>query len=858
MRHIATAFSALTLSLSTIAQDTIPDFHGDEGNPALALWDASDWLMDLNHDPVPDIMYVTDGITPSAFLAKASKISFVLALMDTAGVAPDTLYQFDMVPNGELAEEVDPERVGDPQEAYRNIYRPETMPGGTEEIQGYDKIAYYGIYPDIDMTMYTASSGYRMSFICYPGSDPDNVQMRFSGADSLSIDFYGYLVLWREGHFVRFDKAVAYQVDANNDVVPVTWSPTWVEVDDDDVIGFTVDSYDPALPLILQVGPPPRAALQGSGTPPCWGTYFGSVNQELIVASGTDSDGNYYILGMTQNAYFDFPNASGGGGSQNGNGVGGPQKFFLTKFNADHVIQWSSFICTLSSSPASPQALAVKDSPDRSIYIAGSTNNVGMYYEGLPGAYLDSVGTQSIPNACISKFDEDGFCTWSTYFSDIETHVTGMAVDSQDRLWISGRTKGGLPTPSGGQPGGATIYTYGGGIEDGFWAVFDEDDALWLSSYTGGEDDYEELRSLAARFGKVVAVGYTSSDSLPTVDGGSLAWDQASLGNDLWLMEWNEAGVVQHATYVGGTGIEVTSGLHHCIAIDNDSDVVIIAQTSSSDLPLLLSGLWNNFTPTNAMIAEFDGTTRARKWLTYLGTTWDGFLPLCLAYDALGNLYVGGNARATGFMLQEINNVYYDDTPGATCIGSPNSGNDAGLLIFSPQKWLSYGSYFGGQELVAPYILEGFHTLAWHNDVLYASGATVGHLPDPDCKPTLFDPGAGAYYQDTVYTYLAPLSTGFIIGLCTEEVTSTGDALAPTETFQVQATPEGMVIQSSTDQRVQVRLHDTAGRLVFEEGTRITSGSSPVLALPHMAEGVYLVRCAGEEGVYSTKIFRFR
>ena len=46
----------------------------------------------------------------------------------------------------------------------------------------------------------------------------------------------------------------------------------------------------------------------------------------------------------------------------------------------------------------------------------------------------------------------------------------------------------------------------------------------------------------------------------------------------------------------------------------------------------------------------FDGTTRERKWITYLGET-ERCYPTCVTIDDLHNLYVAGYTSDPNFLL---------------------------------------------------------------------------------------------------------------------------------------------------------------------------------------------------------------
>lgn len=256
---------------------------------------------------------------------------------------------------------------------------------------GYSEVMYRNIYDGIDMRFYGTGLGQKVSFICWPGSIPEQLALKFFGLDSLGLPVDSLLRLYMDGSYIDLPEAVAYQVDANNDIIPIQWRPHWVLLDDD-IVGFEFETRDPDLPIVLQIGPGPRFAQEVSATPPCWGSLLGGTEDERVYASTADDDGNYYVAGTTT-LNSQFPD-----GPLSVTYATGSAVIYLTRFDPQHFLFWTIYYG--GNGTQLPTGLAVRNGVVPEIYVGGITYAGNLYLQNFTGIYYDDSGTGGNPMGC--------------------------------------------------------------------------------------------------------------------------------------------------------------------------------------------------------------------------------------------------------------------------------------------------------------------------------------------------------------------------------------------------------------------------------------------------------------------------
>ena len=157
-----------------------------------------------------------------------------------------------------------------------------------------------------------------------------------------------------------------------------------------------------------------------------WSKQFGTSSQDHAISLSIDSSNNVYVTGSTQGDL---------GGTNKGcdNGIGETcflRDVYLRKYDSNGTIQWTNQIGTGFDDESWRMTVDSKDN----IYLTGYTNG------NLDGN--TNVGNSDI---FIIKYNSDGIKQWVKLTgTSVEDKPTGIYVDSNENIFISGYTQGSL------------------------------------------------------------------------------------------------------------------------------------------------------------------------------------------------------------------------------------------------------------------------------------------------------------------------------------------------------------------------------------------------------------------------------
>ena len=111
----------------------------------------------------------------------------------------------------------------------------------------YARVKYEAVYPGIDLVYYGNQRRLEHDFVVAPGADPKAIRLSFKGAEKLSLDDVGNLVLHTSGGEVLLRTPLIYQeVESEKQVIPGLYA-----LHGKDLVGFHVAAYDTSRPLII-------------------------------------------------------------------------------------------------------------------------------------------------------------------------------------------------------------------------------------------------------------------------------------------------------------------------------------------------------------------------------------------------------------------------------------------------------------------------------------------------------------------------------------------------------------------------------------------------------------------------------
>ena len=520
-------------------------------------------------------------------------------------------------------------------------------------IANYGQVEYQGVYPGVNLVYYGNQQQLEYDFVVAPGADPGSIRLSFQGADSISLDDQGNLVLATGSGDVLEHAPVVYQeVGGARQAV----AGQFVLLGQDEV-GFQIGTYDAGLPLTID------PVLSYS-------TYLGGSGGDQANAIAVDGSGNAYVTGNTSST--DFPTTAGAFQTS----LGGNGNAFVTKLNATG----TALIYSTYLGGGDGSGIAVDGSGNA--YVTGHTSSTN--FPRRPAAFQTSFagGTYDAQNAFVTKLNATGTALiYSTYLGGSGSGVngddgTGIAVDGSGNAYVTGFSEStNFPTTAG-----AFQTSYGGGYDAFVTKLNATGTALIYSTYLGGSTTDVGQGIAVDGSGNAYVTGTTSSTNFPTTAG---AYQTSYGGNsNAFVTKLNATGTALiYSTYLGGNGNDYAQA----IAVDGSGNAYVTGVTSSTNFPTTAGAFQTSYGGNyNAFVTKLNATGTALIYSTYLGGN-NNDTAAVIAVDGSGNAYLTGVTGSTNFPT----------TTGAF----QTSGNGAFVTkLNATGTALIYSTYLGGNN----------------------------------------------------------------------------------------------------------------------------------------------------------------
>ena len=471
-------------------------------------------------------------------------------------------------------------------------------------IPHFERVRFRDIYPGIDLVWRSRGADLEYEFLARAGADPSRIRIRFTGANRISLDDQGNLILetpfgkirhrppvaWQEIAGRRQDVAIALRLERNT-------------------AGFQLGPYSRHRPLRID----PVLA---------YSTYVGGAGYDAGYAITTDGSGGVYMTGTT--ASIGFP--------AQGSGVNSNNDAFVMKFNESGDLIYTTVLA--SDGNSSGQAIAADSSGN--VYIAGTTEADN--FPVTTGAWQTVFG--GIADAFAAKLNPAGDLIYASYIGGPGREAgTGIAIDSSGNAYVSGSTSGSFPTTTG-----AAQTLYGGGFADAFVVKLNsQGSAAVYSTLLGGTGNDEAEAITVDGAGNVCIAGYTDSTNLPV----NAAFQPSPGGDgDALVGCLNANGTAwTMVSYLGGSNVDQA----YALAIDASGNLYVAGATFSSDFPVTSAV----FQPANAgsydaFLAQLSPGGSTLVYATFLGGSGSD-AATALAVGSTGDVWIGGYTNSTNF-----------------------------------------------------------------------------------------------------------------------------------------------------------------------------------------------------------------
>lgn len=482
-------------------------------------------------------------------------------------------------------------------------------------VSTYQELLYQELWPGVDLSLKSDGGKLKFNWIVQPGGNPEQIVMRYLGADSLDLDDEGNLLIKHAlGTMTDVCPTAFQEIDSGKTEVACSFrlNPTRKLS-----VGFEIGAYSESAPLCID-----PAVI--------YTTYLGGSGADSITGVTVDPTGSAYFVGMTSSA--DFPVVAGAYQST----LAGTTNVFISKIAPDGA---SLIYSTYLGGSGVDAGLAIAIDSSGSAYVTGSTTSLnfptmGPYQPARAGAQ----------DAFLSKLSPNGGALiYSTYLGGAAGITTGrgIGVNLFGQTFIAGDTSSAsFPTT-----GGAFSTVYGGGASDGFVSLISSGGGTLLAStYLGGAgaDVISGLALDASDF--VYVTGGTFSADFP-VTAGAYQTALAGTENAFVTKLVEDLSTPVFSTYLGGTTLDAAAA----VALDSSNLACVTGMTTSNDFPVTVGAYQTTYGGAeDAFITKFSLDGGSLVFSTYLGGSGND-IGSALTFDSTGHVWVAGSTASADF-----------------------------------------------------------------------------------------------------------------------------------------------------------------------------------------------------------------
>jgi Carboxypeptidase regulatory-like domain/Beta-propeller repeat len=540
-------------------------------------------------------------------------------------------------------------------------------------VSTFARVHYREVYPGVDVVYYGNQRKLETDFIVTPGTNPGVIALAFDGANKISVDKEGSLVLGLASGAsgaVRLQRPVIYQLA---DGVRQEVAGNYVLKSSGDV-GFEVAAYDHTRPLVIDPLLVYSTYLGGNGVDEGYAIAVGDP-------AGVNNAGNAYVTGRT--ASTDFP------------GANPPQHgfddVFVARFNAaGSALIYSTYL----GGSKSESGFDIAVDYDGNAYVTGNTTSADF---PVVNAFKSTYSGGTDEDAFVTRLNPTGSAlVYSTYLAgQFGARGWGIAVNNQNFAFVTGTTSVGFPVTSD----AFESTNYNSGFLTKLCTNCSGASSLVYSTFLA-HTGFAEGRAIAADVaGNAYVTGNLNSTTTNFATPGAFQTTFGGGSADAFVEKFNTnlsgAASRVYATYLGGSGKDIggsegAGNSGKAIAIDESGNAYITGATSSTNFPLVNASQGIIGGQNDAFLTKLNATGSALIYSTYLGGSGDDF-GRSVAVNVASSAYV------TGVAGPNFPTLFPLPTPPAGCCPfgfvAKFTPSGTALVYSTTLSGVSYGSF---------------------------------------------------------------------------------------------------------------------------------------------------------------------
>ena len=526
-----------------------------------------------------------------------------------------------------------------------------------KNVPHYEMVKYSNIYDGIDLVYHNRKNSLEYDFIVAPGADPGRIHFSITGAEWISEDESGNLLLHTRLGEVMIKTPQTYQeFNGKKEYIASDY-----EIDDGTNISIKLNPYDRSKTLIID----PELLFS---------SYLGGNGGDGAYGIDADDEGNVYVTGSTTST--DFPTID------EPQTLAGKSDVFISKLNP---VTSELIFTTILGGSNDEKGLFIGIDGSKNINVAGWTNSDDFPVKNAIQQELgDTVaGNTDKGDVFTLKLDPEGSSlVYSTYLGGKERDLLFDAVfDGEGNIYLSGDTK---------------FYLEESTCVNHFpqYPVKYQEDICYSAHFVlkingDGSLQYSRLFESTSIVANCLAVNNSGNACL-------LRW--AHMWHAGFEPSWNLISIVK----LNGTGSEIVDSLSFLLSnaygwastndfqLDDMENIYIAGMSDSSVVPVTPNAYQSiNHSYQDGFFIKLNGDASEYLYATYLGGIKQDYAKR-IKVDNKGCIWIYGNSGSPDFPTQNA----YQATFGGY--------SDAFLARIDPSKEgaasLLYSSYLGGES----------------------------------------------------------------------------------------------------------------------------------------------------------------